>query len=260
MQISANCVKATTDEHGLMLNAVVPSSVLAALLAVSDGQRFGFLLGAGNLVRELGDVGLLPRMLNRHANHAAGIVEFDENVLVQVAYLSDLSVTEVNQQSISVLKVPYLHFVSRYLRSKNALWTVSLSSRRITRKYFPPASAILAQRRIRPSACSDSASGLAMTRSIHSSLIAARSGRFRMCVKYCVTFTAEVYLREPRESRSGRCRSGLSLCLSCPGYAGTWYTESRTVPSIHLTTATTLSPCLGRDGLPQVRSTSALMS
>ncbi len=95
-------------------------------------------------------VGALTCMFKRDCAHVAIDIEVQDSVFIEVSGLSNIAITEFNVQSVGVFKV--LNFHGLYPRSKNALWTVSRSDNRTTRRYRPSISSILAQRRTRPSA------------------------------------------------------------------------------------------------------------
>ena len=94
-------------------------------------------------------------------------VDIKLRILVEVARLCDVGTAELDIERISVLEITNLH--GRNERSKNALCTVSVSGRSITRKYRPSISMMGAQRRTRPSCWICSRTGCSTTRSIHSS-------------------------------------------------------------------------------------------
>src|SRR5215475_4880791 len=68
----------------------------------------------------------------------------------------------------------------------------SLSESKMTLKYLPFISSILAHRRILPSSCITSRTGSSTARRIHSSRIMARSDLERIAKKYEVNFTGMI--------------------------------------------------------------------
>src|SRR5215475_2482810 len=99
-------------------------------------------------------------MFNSHTHELPISIEFNQNILVDIACLNNVFMSKIDQQSIRVRKILQLHDQpSLNVRSKNALCTVSLSSKRITRRYLSSASGIFAHRLIRPSAWTSSRLG-----------------------------------------------------------------------------------------------------
>jgi len=132
-------------------------------------------LGCDLLVIDPRKVRAFAGMLERERAYVAAGIQIDLRILVQVARFRDEGLAELDIQGVSVVEVTNFHGAKP--RSKNALCTVSPSARTITRSQRPPASSILAHRRIRPSAWARSYSGCATTRVIHESRIATRSRR-----------------------------------------------------------------------------------
>src|SRR3990172_1233240 len=123
-------------------------------------------LGRDLLVRKLGNPGALGRVLDRDCADVSIRVDLKECVLVEVAGLSHRRVPKLDVKGVSLGVVADLHGTNP--RSKKALWTVSPSGKRITRRKRPSASGIRTHRRIRPSAWTCSRTGERIARSIHS--------------------------------------------------------------------------------------------
>jgi hypothetical protein len=95
------------------------------------------------------NLSVLTGRLDRHAAYVAIGINIEQSALIKVPGLSNLGGPQYDMQDIGVLKIVDLYGAN--LRSKNALCTVSLSARSITRKYLPSISSISAQRRIHSS-------------------------------------------------------------------------------------------------------------
>jgi hypothetical protein len=97
------------------------------------------------LVGEILDIHMLFGMFNSHTDEMSMAIEFDQNIFVDVSCLGNFFLCEIYEQGIRVRKILHLHHEpSLNVRSKNALCTVSPSSKRITRRYLSSASGIFA--------------------------------------------------------------------------------------------------------------------
>src|SRR3990172_1480016 len=104
----------------------------------------------GNLlVRKLRRARALRSVLDRDEANVALSVNVEHGVLVKIPGFGDRRISELDQQCVCVSEITNLHGVN--LRSKKALWTVSPSGRRTTRKKRFSDSGTCTQRRIRPS-------------------------------------------------------------------------------------------------------------
>src|SRR3972149_3876275 len=143
-------------------------------MSESSGDAAERRLRSHLLEREMRDSRTLLCMLNGQSADITVGVEVQHRVLVEILRLGDLAGAELDIQRIGVLEIGDLHGTKSL--SKKALWTVSRSSIRMTRRYFPSASSILAQRRIRPSAWIVSRSGASTASLIPLRPIAAPGG------------------------------------------------------------------------------------
>src|SRR5205085_11712319 len=105
-------------------------------------------------------------MFDSYRTDIALTVQVENCIFVEVPCLSYVQRSELYIESIGILKISNLHGLNAL--SKNALCTVSPSESSITIKYFPFISGIWTQRRIRPSSCTVSRSGVYTPLSIHS--------------------------------------------------------------------------------------------
>jgi hypothetical protein len=106
-------------------------------------------------------------MLDSHGADISIPIDIELRVLIEIPGLCHFCHSELNMERIRVLKILDRHDLN--LLSKKALCTVSRSDSNTTRKYRLSISLIGAQRRMRPSFCTTSLTGLLITRLIHSS-------------------------------------------------------------------------------------------
>jgi hypothetical protein len=107
------------------------------------------------------------RMFNGHGADISILIDIELCVLIEIPRLCHFCRSKFYVERVSVLKVLDRHGLN--LLSKKALWTVLLSGSITTRKNLFSISSIETQRRIRPSFCTISFTGLLIARSIHSS-------------------------------------------------------------------------------------------
>src|SRR5262249_35574858 len=113
-----------------------PYAVLSTL-AATDVRNF--------LVGEILDIHVPFCIFNSHTDELPISIEFNQNILFDISCFGNFFMREIYEQGIRVREVLHLHHESSLnLRSKNALCIVSLSSRRITRRYLSSASGIFA--------------------------------------------------------------------------------------------------------------------
>lgn len=99
----------------------------------------GNVLSGGDLFkREVRNIGALASVLDGDATDLAFGIEIKQCVLVQVFCFRHIRRPQLNVQRIGILKVLYFH--GENPRSKKALWTVSPSGNKITRKHLLPTS------------------------------------------------------------------------------------------------------------------------
>ena len=130
----------------------------------------------GNLlVREMWRTSAPRGMLDCNGADVSLAIYIKNRVFIKVSGLDNRSIQKLNEQGIGVGEVTNFHGVN--LLSKKALCSVSPSGKIITRRNRFSISGTCTQRRMRPSAWTDSRIGARMARSIHSSRMIARSGR-----------------------------------------------------------------------------------
>lgn len=93
-------------------------------------------LGRDLLIREMGDARTFTCMFERETTNVAPLVQVKQRVFIKIFGFGYLNRTKLNVQRVSLLEICDLHRVN--LRSKKALWTVSPSGSKMTRKYLPP--------------------------------------------------------------------------------------------------------------------------
>ena len=142
--------------------------------------------GRNLLVGKPGDVGTYGRVFHCDCANVSLRVNVQHCVFIEIACFCDGSIAKLNERRVSFRKVSNSHGSNR--RSRTALWTVSPSGSSITRRKRFRLPGTRTHRRMRPSAWTCSRSGMEMARLIHSSRIAARSGRNRIAAKWAVTF------------------------------------------------------------------------
>jgi hypothetical protein len=179
-------------------------------------------------------VGSLRSVLNGDLANITLRIDIENSVFVEIARLRNRSRPKLDQQSVCVDVVAYFHGTN--LRSKKALWTVSPSANRITRRYRFSISGTRTQRRIRPSACGFSRSGVRIARSIHSSSMILRSGRRRIASKYAVVFTITT------SGANGYFKRRLTKLIK----AGLWRSRHATGCGAHHRPSTVFPPCTDR--------------
>jgi hypothetical protein len=105
----------------------------------SEGNPTIWRMLRGDLLEgKLAHIGLLGGVLNRHADKTPVVVQFDEDVVVQVARLGDALVAQRDEQRIRIGKVADFHVPDPLKeRSKKALCTVSPSGKRTTPQVPP---------------------------------------------------------------------------------------------------------------------------
>ena len=125
------------------------------------------LLGCNLLERKMWNIRSIMSMFNGHGAHISILVDIELCVLIEIPSLCHFCRSKFYMERVGVLKILDRHGLN--LLSKKALCTVSPSGSITTRKNLFSISSIEAQRRIRPSFCTISFTGLFTTRSIHSS-------------------------------------------------------------------------------------------
>jgi len=143
-------------------------------------------LGSHKFVWKWRDLCTVAGVFYRDGTDIAVLIQIENCILIQIFGFPNRCLAEFNVESIGVFEIFYFHITND--RSKKALCTVSPSESKTTRRYFPSASFIGAQRLMRPSFWTVSLTGLFMTLSIYSSFMIDRSDRFRMASKYRVHF------------------------------------------------------------------------
>ena len=107
--------------------------------SLSSDRISGRALRGDLLKGKLAHIGLLGGVLNRHADETPVVVQFDEDVVVQVARLGDALVAQRDEQRIRIGKVTDFHVPDPLKeRSKKALCTVSPSGNRPRASTAPP--------------------------------------------------------------------------------------------------------------------------
>ena len=100
-------------------------------------------------------------MLDGHGADISILIDIELRILIEIPGLCHFCHSELNMEGIRVLKILDRHDLN--LLSKKALCTVSRSDSNTTRKYRLSISLIGAQRRMRPSFCTTSLTGLLIT-------------------------------------------------------------------------------------------------
>jgi hypothetical protein len=108
------------------------------------------------------NIGSISGMFDRYGADMSILIEIELRILIEIPGFCHGCRFELNMERIRVLKILDRHDLK--LLSKNALWTVSRSDSNTTRKWRFSISLIGAQRRIRPSCCTTSLTGLLITR------------------------------------------------------------------------------------------------
>src|SRR3990167_2379922 len=96
------------------------------MISRRGGVRSSELLGWVVFVREIRNLGVLMRVLDRNGGNVPVMVKIEQGVLIKVPGLGNFDGAKFNIQGIGVLKIFDLHGLN--LRSKNALCTVSPSA------------------------------------------------------------------------------------------------------------------------------------
>jgi hypothetical protein len=110
----------------------------------------------------MGNIRSISGVLDRQGTDMSILIDIELRVLVEIPGLDYGCHFELNMERVRVLKI--LDRLGLKLLSKNALWIVSRSDSNTTRRYRFSISLIGAQRRIRPSCCTISLTGLLITR------------------------------------------------------------------------------------------------